>query len=202
MARTTAAQNQTDNKVGVFFLATLLLWSLSVGFEILFNKRTQLLFIVAGGLFFQLANWLIRSLVSRDPLFVNTSVSLLHSSVTSSAVILILVKRISHDSANGIFEHSELVGSAWQWGYPALCFSSGYFAYDQLDMLVYRLYSGVFPSILVHHLVLLMCFTLALYRNVTINYLILTLICEVRFFLPCIMSALRKVTIDCVIRSL
>ncbi|KAL5076527.1 hypothetical protein RYX36_015511 [Vicia faba] len=45
-------------------------------------------------------------------------------------------------------------------------------------MLHYRLYSGWIPSILVHHLVLLICFTLALYRNVTINYLILTLICE------------------------
>ncbi|CAN0892363.1 TLC domain-containing protein 2 [Linum grandiflorum] len=178
MARSTATQNQNDDKVGAFFLATLLLWSVSVGFEILFNQRTQLLFIVAGGLFFQLANWVVRSFVSRDPLFVNTCVSLLHSSVTSSAVLLILANRISHDGGNGIFEHSELVGSAWQWAYPALCFSCGYFAYDQLDMLVYRLYSGVFPSILVHHLVLLMCFTLALYRNVTINYLILTLICE------------------------
>ncbi|KAG8054606.1 hypothetical protein GUJ93_ZPchr0001g31038 [Zizania palustris] len=29
-----------------------------------------------------------------------------------------------------------------------------------------------------HHLILLIFFTLALYRNVTINYLILTLVCE------------------------
>lgn len=45
-------------------------------------------------------------------------------------------------------------------------------------MLRYRLYGGWIPSILLHHLILLVCFTLALYRNVTINYLILTLICE------------------------
>ncbi|KAK8960554.1 hypothetical protein KSP40_PGU012628 [Platanthera guangdongensis] len=63
--------------------------------------------------------------------------------------------------------------------YTTLCFSCGYFAYDQLDMLRHRLYSGWFPSILAHHLVLLTCFTLALYRHVTINYLILTLACEV-----------------------
>jgi len=80
-----------------------------------------------------------------------------------------------------MFEHSQLVGGTWEWAYAALCFSCGYFAYDQLDMLHYRLYSGLIPSILVHHLILLVCFTLALYRNVTINYLILTLVCEVCF---------------------
>ncbi|GAB2290466.1 hypothetical protein Dimus_024745, partial [Dionaea muscipula] len=42
----------------------------------------------------------------------------------------------------------------------------------------YQLYSGWIPSILMHHLILLLCFTLALYKNVTINYLILTLVCE------------------------
>lgn len=79
-----------------------------------------------------------------------------------------------------MFEHSQLFGGTWPWAYPALCFSCGYFAYDQWDMLHYGLYSGWIPSILMHHLILLICFTLALYRNVTINYLILTLICEVR----------------------
>lgn len=95
------------------------------------------------------------------------------------AVVLILVNQWSRNGSNGMFEHSQLFGGTWPWAYPALCFSCGYFAYDQLDMLQYRLYSGWIPSILLHHLILLICFTLALYRNVTINYLILTLICEV-----------------------
>ncbi|XP_042757302.1 uncharacterized protein LOC111888619 isoform X2 [Lactuca sativa] len=77
-----------------------------------------------------------------------------------------------------LFEHSQLVKVTWPWAYSALCISCGYFAYDQLDMLLYGLYSGWIPSILLHHFILLGCFTLALYRNVTINYLILTLICE------------------------
>uniref|UniRef100_A0A1D1YRM8 TLC domain-containing protein 2 n=2 Tax=Anthurium amnicola TaxID=1678845 RepID=A0A1D1YRM8_9ARAE len=77
-----------------------------------------------------------------------------------------------------MFEHEQLFGGTWVGAYPALCFSCGYFAYDQWDMLRYRLYSGWIPSILVHHLILLVCFTLALYRNVTINYLILSLSCE------------------------
>jgi hypothetical protein len=101
----------------------------------------------------------------------------------SSAVIFILVNQWLKVGPNEMFEHSQLFGGTWPWAYPALCFSCGYFAYDQLDMLHYRLYSGWIPAILVHHLILLICFTLALYRNVTINYLILTLVCEVCFFI-------------------
>ena len=52
--------------------------------------------------------------------------------------------------------------------------------YDQVDMLRRHLYNPSSPSLLVHHAVLLVCFTMALYRQVTINYLILTLFCEVR----------------------
>lgn len=96
------------------------------------------------------------------------------------AVVLILLNQWTKSGVDKMFEHSQLVRVTWPWAYQALCFSCGYFAYDQFDMLIYGLYSGWIPSILVHHLVLLVCFTLALYRKVTINYLILTLICEVK----------------------
>ncbi|KAF7829827.1 TLC domain-containing protein 2 [Senna tora] len=165
------------SKVGGFFYFTLLLWLGYVCFHILFNKRTQLLYVIAGSLFYQTANSLIR-LFSSDPLFVNTSVSLVHSTTTSASVIFILFREWLSNGTNGMFDHSQLVEGTWPWAYEALCFSCGYFAYDQWDMLRHHLYSGLIPSILVHHLVLLICFTLALYRNVTINYLILTLICE------------------------
>ncbi|KAK6939884.1 hypothetical protein RJ641_029415 [Dillenia turbinata] len=75
-------------------------------------------------------------------------------------------------SMTRMFEHSQLFGSTWPWAYQALCFSCGYLAYGQWDMLQYRLYSGWIPSILLHHMIPLICFTLALYQNVTINYLI------------------------------
>ncbi|KAK0577160.1 hypothetical protein LWI29_028766 [Acer saccharum] len=175
MANTSHEQN---NKAGIFFSSTLLLWLVSVLFEIVFNNRKELSCIIAGACFYQIANWVVRYLISRDPLFVNTSVSLLHSTITSLSVVSILVTQWLRNGSSGMFEHSQLVGDTWQWAYPALCFSCGYFAYDQWDMLQYRLYSGLIPSILVHHLLLLICFTLALYRNVTINYLLLTLICE------------------------
>lgn len=168
----------TNNNTGVFFAATLLLWFISVTFEIVFNKRIELLYVFAGFCFYQMANLILHFAVSKDPLFVNTSVSLLHSTISSLSVIFILLNQLVSKSFEEIIEHSQLFSGTWAGAYTALCFSCGYFAYDQWDMLQYRLYSGLIPSILVHHLLLLICFTLALYRNVTINYLILTLICE------------------------
>lgn len=82
MARTGTAKK---NGAGQFFLATLLLWLVSVVFEIAFNLRTELLWVIGGGCFFQSVNWFVRSCLSRDPLFVNTSVSLLHSIITSAS---------------------------------------------------------------------------------------------------------------------
>ena len=81
-------QSSNSNKAAPFFSATLLLWVVSILFEILFNKRRELLSIVAGGCFYQIANWVITGCVSRDRLFVNTSVSLLHSAITSTSGFL------------------------------------------------------------------------------------------------------------------
>ncbi|KAL8459493.1 hypothetical protein ACS0TY_036830 [Phlomoides rotata] len=173
-----SSRGNKESKAGAFFMATLVMWSVSVFFEIFFNKRSELVPILIGFVFFQSANVVVRNFVWRDPLFVNTCVSLLHSSITSASVVVILLNQWIQIGADKMFEHSQLVEVTWPWAYQALCFSSGYFAYDQWDMLLHRLYSGWIPSILVHHLVLLVCFTLALYRNVTINYLIITLICE------------------------
>ncbi|CAO2182207.1 unnamed protein product [Urochloa humidicola] len=161
-----------------FFAATLVLWAVSVGFEIGVRGRRELAPVAAGFAFFQAANAAVRASVSRDPLFVNTAVSLLHSSLTSASVIFVLVNQWRDKGLDNMFEHEELFGGSWIGAYSALCFSCGYFAYDQLDMLRYRLYSGWIPGILMHRLILLICFTLALYRNVTINYLILSLVCE------------------------
>uniref|UniRef100_A0A0A9DKW2 TLC domain-containing protein n=1 Tax=Arundo donax TaxID=35708 RepID=A0A0A9DKW2_ARUDO len=161
-----------------FFAATLVLWAVSVGFEIGVRGRRELAPVAAGFAFFQAANAAVRAAVSRDPLFINTAVSLLHSSLTSFSVIFVLINQWHNKGLKNMFEHEELFGGSWIGAYSALCFSCGYFAYDQLDMLRYRLYSGWIPGILMHHLILLVCFTLALYRNVTINYLILSLVCE------------------------
>ncbi|XP_052190053.1 uncharacterized protein LOC127799873 isoform X2 [Diospyros lotus] len=151
MARGSNGLNQA-NKAGAFFGATLVMWAVSVFFEILFNRRSELVSVLVGFCFYQSANWTIRNWVSRDPLFVNTSVSLLHSFFTSTSVIFVLVNQWMRNGSSEIFEHSQLFGGTWPWAYQALCFSCGYFAYDQWDMLRYRLYRGWVPSILLHHL--------------------------------------------------
>lgn len=78
-------RSHKESKAGVFFMATLVMWGVSVFFEILFNKRSELVPIIIGFFFFLSANVVVRNFVSRDPLFVNTSVSLLHSSITSAS---------------------------------------------------------------------------------------------------------------------
>ncbi|KAI3983439.1 hypothetical protein MKX01_038859 [Papaver californicum] len=132
------------------FAATLVLWLGSVISEIVFNKRVELVYIVAGCCFYQMANLVMRFAVPKDPLVINTSVSLFHSTICSIS------------SFEEVFDHSQLFGGTWAGAYTALCFSCGYFAYDQWDMLQHRLYSGYIHSILVHHFLLLICFTLAL----------------------------------------
>ncbi|RWW43015.1 hypothetical protein BHE74_00051369 [Ensete ventricosum] len=80
-------RGRAKGDTAVFFAATLVLWGVSVAFEMTFNRRSELAPIVGGFFFFQAANWAVRFSLSRDPRFVNTAVSLLHSTVTTSSVI-------------------------------------------------------------------------------------------------------------------
>ena len=73
------------SRAGSFFSATLVLWTVSLWFEILFDRRFELLYLVFGALFYQSANSAIRFLISKEPLVVNTAVSLLHSIITSAS---------------------------------------------------------------------------------------------------------------------
>lgn len=92
MARSSSSDDKgKKNRAGAFFTATLLMWGVSVLFEILFNKRRELISLLAGYCFYQFANWVFRNWVSRDPLFVNTCVSLLHSSITSISGMCVFI---------------------------------------------------------------------------------------------------------------
>ncbi|KAJ3677888.1 hypothetical protein LUZ60_001691 [Juncus effusus] len=173
------ARREGGDLAAPFFLTTLMLWAVAVSGEVWFSGRTELTAVVSGFVFFQIANCVIRKFVSQNAVLVNTAVSLLHSTFTSASVVFILMNQWRIKGARKMFEHEELVNETWYGSYFTLCFSCGYFAYDQLDMIRYRLYTGFIPAILVHHLILLVCFTLALFRNITINYLILSLFCEI-----------------------
>ncbi|GLJ21138.1 hypothetical protein SUGI_0386620 [Cryptomeria japonica] len=178
MKRGTGYQSRWPSVVSYFFKFTLLLWLLFVILAITRGARTDLWPIIAGCLFYEAANCIVKFCVSKDPLFINTAVSLLHSCITSASVILVLLCVWMNKGARKMFDHEELFNGVWLGAFKSLCFSCGYFAYDQWDMLGNHLYNPWAPSILAHHVLLLICFTLALYRHVTINYLILTLVCE------------------------
>ncbi|KAD4888502.1 hypothetical protein E3N88_20575 [Mikania micrantha] len=79
------AQKKNATGAFFFFMATLIMWAVSVFFEILINNRTELLPLIFGFCFYQFSNWVCRNFISRDPLLVNTCVSLLHSSLTSAS---------------------------------------------------------------------------------------------------------------------
>ncbi|PKU86406.1 hypothetical protein MA16_Dca013342 [Dendrobium catenatum] len=91
-----------------FFWATLVLWSVSIAYEVTVNRRMELSPVVAGFSFFQSANWTFRTVFSRDPLFVNTAVSLLHSSVISLSDLVkglhLLFKPLLENSTNGLLQ--------------------------------------------------------------------------------------------------
>ena len=139
MARMVQNENQA---AGAFFFATLVLWLLSLSFEIVFNKRNELLCVIAGCCFFQTANWVIRFRFSKDPLFVNTSVSLLHSFIISSSGSFPI-------SSFWVFFSLFFI---WVYCYCAVVFSvanfstsdeSGIYSYCEFPISFYRLFCHV-----------------------------------------------------------
>jgi hypothetical protein len=83
--------------------------------------------------------------------------------------------------------HEVLYSKPWPGAHITVGISCGYFAYDQWDMLRKHLYDPRSPSRFIHHVILLIYFTLAIYYNNCINYVALTLVCEVcnmTFFFP------------------
>ncbi|KAM0046204.1 hypothetical protein Hdeb2414_s0009g00313321 [Helianthus debilis subsp. tardiflorus] len=103
---------QKKNGTGAFFffMATLIMWVVSVFFEILFNMRTELLPLIFRFSFNQFSNWVCWKFITRDPLLANSCVSLFHSSLTSASVVFILVKQWASNDVNQLFEHSQMKG--------------------------------------------------------------------------------------------
>ena len=99
------------------------------------------------------------------------------------AVIVLMVKEAKISGLSNMLSHDVLYNWSWPGAWSVLAISCGYFAYDQWDMIRKHLYSPKAPHLLVHHAVLLTCFSPALQRDLCVNYLILTLLCEVRITL-------------------
>ncbi|KAG6548235.1 hypothetical protein Mapa_010286 [Marchantia paleacea] len=189
VGRTIAARPPREG-TGSMFLALLVIWTLALGCKI-WEGETNLWPVIYGWAFFETVNKVLSFVVDMDPeflsnlqprhvdSFLNTAVSLLHSTTISIAVVSLLIEEQREQGIAQMWRHEVLTQKAWPGAHTVLGFSCGYFAYDQWDMLRRRLYKPRAPSVLTHHLVLLTCFVVALFKNSCINYLILTLVCEV-----------------------
>ena len=102
-------------------------------------------------------------------LWCNTATSLLHSTVSSCFVILVI---LFDQTTQG-----DIVTKSSNLEFLTLCVSTGYFAYDLWDYVVSQLYLKSY-GVVVHHVVILICYISALFKNVGIPFLAITLICE------------------------
>ncbi|KAL3678234.1 hypothetical protein R1sor_021190 [Riccia sorocarpa] len=186
---------------GLSFLALLVLWVLVVTWQ-LWQGQTYLWAVVYSLVFFEILNKALSIVALRPGFlsglqskhvdnFINTAVSLVHSTTISIAVVVLVYKEATKSGLPPMWQHVALTQNTWPGALTVLCVSCGYFAYDQWDMIRRRLYQSGGPSLLIHHVVLLTCFAAALFKNSCINYLILTLLCE----LHSIFLHIRKVTV-------
>ncbi|ETK80155.1 hypothetical protein L915_14096 [Phytophthora nicotianae] len=104
-------------------------------------------------------------------LFSNTLVSMLHSALSSLLAISALLT--SH-SLNG-----DYVSTVTRGEFLATSVSTGYFAYDLWDYVLNGLYVKSL-GIVVHHVVVLICYISALTKTVGVSLLSLALVCELQ----------------------
>ncbi|KAE9039845.1 hypothetical protein PR001_g6069 [Phytophthora rubi] len=102
-------------------------------------------------------------------LFSNTAVSLLHSAVSSLLAISALFTSHSLDG--------DFVNTVTRGEFLATAVSTGYFAYDLFDYMLNGLYVKS-PGIILHHVVVLICYISALVKTVGVPLLSLALVCE------------------------
>ncbi|KAE8883246.1 hypothetical protein PF005_g13626 [Phytophthora fragariae] len=99
-------------------------------------------------------------------LFSNTAVSLLHSAVSSLLAISALFTSHSLDG--------DFVNTVTRGEFLATAVSTGYFAYDLFDYMLNGLYVKS-PGIILHHVVVLICYISALVKTVGVPLLSLAL---------------------------
>ncbi|KAG3101906.1 hypothetical protein PI124_g16378 [Phytophthora idaei] len=104
-------------------------------------------------------------------LFSNTLVSMLHSALSSLLAISALLT--SH-SLNGDYVNTVTSGE-----FLATSVSTGYFAYDLWDYVLKGLYVKS-PDIILHHVVVLICYISALTKTAGVPLLSLALACELQ----------------------
>uniref|UniRef100_M4B1E5 TLC domain-containing protein n=1 Tax=Hyaloperonospora arabidopsidis (strain Emoy2) TaxID=559515 RepID=M4B1E5_HYAAE len=102
-------------------------------------------------------------------LYCNTAVSMLHSVLSSLLSISTLLT--SHSL------HSDYINSVTRSEFLTTALSTGYFVYDLWDYVLNRLYIKS-SDVVLHHVVVLICYISALTKTVGVPLLSLALVCE------------------------
>lgn len=174
---------------GRTFLGLFALWAAYVASEVAVARRGDMWPILASFL----ATLTCRALLHRfspSRLFTNTFLSLLSSALIGFSAAGIAWKQWREHGSQGVMKHQQLMYGTWGGAHALLCFCSGFFMFDAFDLLRARLHR---PWTLLHHAVLLVCINMALLRQVGINYLVFTLICEIHSIFTHLRRILRMV---------
>ncbi|MCO5589437.1 hypothetical protein L7F22_043404 [Adiantum nelumboides] len=172
--------------MGRVSLTLFALWAAYVAVTAAMQRRADMWPLLAALLASVACRLSLRRLFSTSPLFTNTLLSLLSSALIGFSALRIAWRQVSKQG----WTHQVLMYDAWDGAHVLICCCSGFFAFDLLDLLRSRLHR---PQNLLHHGILLICFNMALLRNVGINYLVFTLICEVHSSFAHLRSILRMV---------
>mmetsp|Transcript_5362 Transcript_5362/g.7733 ORF Transcript_5362/g.7733 Transcript_5362/m.7733 type:complete len:309 (-) Transcript_5362:272-1198(-) len=168
-------------------------WAMAVTWAILLtvlvHQRTHLLRIFYFFIFFGAINVSIQpsglSLLplpaslegksDKHQLFINTLSSLIHSAMCSCLVIYLLA---NEQERSALFD-GNMFETHTDNSILLLSMTTGYMAYDLWHWIKAKLYVNSTSPIVLHHIVLLTCFTTGLVRVAGTSYLVLTLLCEI-----------------------
>lgn len=137
-------------------------------------------FIIAGSVFlFYLASLVVNTIRphsadQRKWRWKNISISFLHSCITGPWALLCFIEtpRLAED----------LIGTYSWFSYALICISLGYFVYDMLDLIVcQRTWQSL--ELLGHHVVILVCYGVAVTTHLYVGYAVVGLLVEVNSIL-------------------
>lgn len=164
---------------------TMLVWLLLVAAASISNHRLVAVLATTGCFVAARAvvGWIGVPKAVRDKkagLYKNTMVAVLHAVIVGALTLRVIVAERASTFAVPLFQDvspNPLIHGSSQECYRILCLTTGYFAYDLCDMLRSQMHHKA-PHLVVHHVILLVCYMCGLHRELCVPFLVLTLLCE------------------------
>jgi len=117
----------------------------------------------------------LKSKPDKQQLFINTLTSVIHSFLSSCLVLYLIV---NEQERSALFD-GNMYTTHTDNSILLLSMTTGYMAYDLWHWIKAKLYVNSTSPIVLHHIILLTCFTTGLVLLAGTSYLVLTLLCEI-----------------------